>query len=248
MVKIIDSHVHLKHGDIARTEYSPKIIVETMEKVGIDMSVVFAMSTSTKRSIEMALEAHRKFPDKLIPYVYALPSYEKPVIKEIEEAITKLGFKGIKLHVAECTIAEYVVDPVIALAERLDVPCLIDCAGKYDDMKRISEKFPHAKTIIAHFGRYLCRDEALIDKFIDLAVSHENIYLDTSGVILVHKIKEAVDKIGSTRIVFGTDGPHEDPDTIGFAKKEIEKIKRLGLNPQDEENIMWRNIANLLKI
>ena len=67
MVKIIDSHVHLKHGDIARTEYSPEIIAETMEKVGIDMSVVFAMSTSTKRSIEMALEAHRKFPDKLIP-------------------------------------------------------------------------------------------------------------------------------------------------------------------------------------
>lgn len=245
---IIDSHVHLKHGNIARTEYSPEIIVETMKKAGIDVSVVFAMSTSTKRSIEMALTAYRKFPDKLVPYVYALPSYEKPVIGEIEEAITKLGFKGIKIHVGECTIAEYVVDPVIALAERLNVPCLIDCAGRYSDIKRISKEFPNTKIIIAHFGRYLCKDEALIDKFIDLAFHHKNIYLDTSGVTLTHKIKEAVEKIGSTRIIFGTDGPHEDPDTVGFVRKEIEKIKNLGLNSQDEENIMWRNIADLLRI
>ncbi|MBS7610501.1 hypothetical protein KEJ19_08140 [Candidatus Bathyarchaeota archaeon] len=65
---IVDSHVHLKHGDVNRTEYRAETIVYTMDTVGIDVSVVFAMGTSTNRSIEMALEAHRRFPDRLIPY------------------------------------------------------------------------------------------------------------------------------------------------------------------------------------
>ena len=44
---IIDSHVHLKHGDAQKTEYSAETIVKTMDAVGIDQSVVFAMSTTT---------------------------------------------------------------------------------------------------------------------------------------------------------------------------------------------------------
>jgi len=245
---IVDSHVHLKHGDIAKTEYSPEVIVKVMDEVGIDKSIVFAMSTSTSRSIEMALEAHKKFPDRLIPYVYAIPSYEKIVTKEIEEAITELGFKGIKIHAGECTLAEYVIDPVIGLAEKLEVPCLIDCVGRYSDMERIVKKFPETKIIIAHFGKYLCNDETLIEKFIALATIYKNVYLDASGISLVHKIKEAVYKIGSDRIIFGTDGPHEEPSLVQFAKNEINKIKSLGLSHKDEEAIMGGNIIKLLKI
>jgi predicted TIM-barrel fold metal-dependent hydrolase len=248
VVLIVDSHVHLKHGDVNRTEYSPEVIVYTMDAVGIDISVVFAMSTSTKRSIEMALEACRKFPDRLIPYVYAIPSFEKAVNDEIMDAVVNLGFKGIKVHAGEYTIAEYVIDPVIELAEKLEVPCLIDCVGRYSDVKRMAEKFPKAKIIVAHFGKYLSTDEKLIDQFINLASMHENIYLDTSGVLLTHKIKEAVQKVGSNRIIFGTDGPHEEPDTVSFAKRELEKIKALKLNPVDEENILGKNILRILKI
>lgn len=50
--------------------------------MGIDKSVVFAMSTTTRCSIEMALEAVRKYPDRLIPFVYALPSYERVELEE----------------------------------------------------------------------------------------------------------------------------------------------------------------------
>lgn len=245
---IVDAHVHLKHGDVDRTEYSAETIVYTMDAVGIDISVVFAMSTTTRRSIEMALEAHRKFPDRLIPYVYAIPSFERPVNDEIREAVVRLGFKGIKIHAGEYTIADYVVDPVIELAEKLGVPCLIDCVGRISDVKRIAEKFPEAKIIIAHFGKYLSTDEKLIDQFISLASTHRNVYLDTSGVILTHKIVEAVQRVGSDRIIFGTDGPHKEPDTVSFAKRELEKIKNLRLNLADEEKILGKNILRLLKI
>src|SRR5262245_55609958 len=78
---VIDSHVHLKHGDAAKTEFPARTIVEIMDKAGIDRSIVFAMSTTTKRSIEMAERAAAEYPDRLIPYAYALPNYERPVVK-----------------------------------------------------------------------------------------------------------------------------------------------------------------------
>lgn len=245
---IIDSHAHLKHGDAQKTEYPAETIVEVMDAVGIDKSVIFAMSTTTRKSIIMAKDAYERFPDRLIPYVYALPSYEEIVINQIEDAISRLGFRGIKLHAGECTLSDYVVDPVIELAGKLGVPCLIDCMGRCDAIRRIAEKFVETKIIIAHFGQYLCRDEALIDKFIDLAKEYENIFLDTSGTILVKKIEDAVEQIGPKRIIFGIDGPHKAPDLITFALTELNRIKTLNISTQAKEAILYGNIAELLHI
>jgi predicted TIM-barrel fold metal-dependent hydrolase len=243
---IIDAHVHLKHGDEMRTEYGPETILEVMDAVGIGKSVVFAMSTTTRRSIEMAREAVERFPDRLIPYVYAIPSYERAVLDEIDEAISNLGFRGIKIHVGECTLAEYVVDPVIELAGRKGVPCLIDCAGRYRDVERMASSFPETRIIVAHLGMYLCRDGGLIDRFIRMAEVHENIYLDISGVVMVEKIKEAVDRVGANRVIFGTDGPQERPDVVSFARSEIEKVKGLSLGREDEEMVLGGTISGLL--
>jgi predicted TIM-barrel fold metal-dependent hydrolase len=243
---IIDSHVHLKHGDAERTEYSPEAIVKIMDAVGIDLSVVFAMSTTTRHSVEMAQEAIAKFPNRLIPYVYALPNYENRVLDEIDHALAKLDFKGIKIHAGECTLAEYVVDPVIELAGKRGVPCLIDCAGDSGAIERMASNFPETNIIVAHLGRYLCNDSLLIDRFIGLAEVHHNIYLDVSGVILPGKIVEAVRRVGSKRVIFGTDGPHKAPDTATYARTELDKIRKLGLGQADQGSILGGSIADLL--
>jgi hypothetical protein len=243
---IIDSHVHLKHGGPDKTEYSAEAIVEIMDEAQIDKSVVFAMSTTTRRSIEMARRAVRKFEDRLIPYVYALPHYESPVIKELEMAISDLGFRGIKIHIGECTLEMYVTEPVLRLAGRLGVPCLIDCGGRYDLIEEMARAFPETKIIVAHLGKYLCRDEALIDRFINIAKSRENVFLDASGVVISKKIKEAVEAVGSSRVIFGTDGPK--PEGAEFARAEIEKIKKLNLSPEDERAVLGGTIAKLLEI
>jgi hypothetical protein len=243
---IIDSHVHLKHGDTLRTEYDAETIVRVMEKVGIDKSVVFAMSTTTQRSIEMTRAAVERFPDRLIPYVYALPSYERPILEQIEWAVSTLGFKGIKIHAGECSLAEYVIDPVIDLAGRLGVPCLIDCMGRYDAIERMAKAFPETKIIVAHMGKYLCIDERLIDRFIALALTHHNLFLDVSGVVMPWKIQEAVQRLGADRVIFGTDGPHGKPDVVTYARLELEKIRMLNLSPEDEAAVLGGSIARLL--
>jgi len=88
----------------------------------------------------------------------------------------------------------------------------------------------------------------LIDRFIGIAEKHDNLYLDISGVVILSKIEEAVVRVGSGRVLFGTDGPHKAPDTIGFAHAEITKIRSLGLDPDDQDAILGGSIARLLGI
>lgn len=243
---IIDSHVHLKHGDAKGTEYSAETIVETMDAVGIDKSVVFAISTTTKRSIEMAEDAVKKFPTRLIPYVNVEPTYKSDILREIDEAISKLGFRGMKIHLGYGVPPEDAINPFIKFASENEVPCLIDCVGRDDVIERMTKAFPEAKIIVAHMGKYLCKDETLMDKFITLAENHSNVFLDVSGVVIPHKIKKAIYRLGAKKIIFGTDGPHKVPDTIGYASAELEKIRALNLHPDDEAAVLSGAIAELL--
>ena len=254
---IIDSHAHLKHGDRQHTEYAPEQIIATMDSVGIDKSIVFAMSTTTSRSIEMAEEAASKYPGRLVPYVYALPGYVGSVLADIDRTISQLGFKGIKLHVGECSVADYIAGPVFELAAKRGVPCLIDFAGRVEACRSCVELHPRTTFIIAHLGKYVSADPELIDRFIDLAEQHPNALLDASGVTLVGKIKEGVQRLGAERIVWGTDGPHsrndeesyaDFPDTVAYARAELQKVQGLHLDAAALSAVLGGSISSLLGI
>jgi len=243
---IIDTHVHLKHGDAAATEYTPEEIVAAMDAAGIDRSVVFAMSTTTRRSIEMAAAAADRFPGRLIPYAYALPHAERAIVGELEEAVREKGFRGFKLHAGECRITEYTVGPVFELAGRLGVPCLVDFCGDEGAACRAAETFKETSIIVAHIGKYLCTDDALIDRFIRMAQGHSNVLLDVSGVWHTHKIADAVRRAGAERVLWGTDGPHAQPSVAEFAIAELEKVRGCGLEDAQLEKVLGANAARLL--
>jgi predicted TIM-barrel fold metal-dependent hydrolase len=244
---IIDSHVHLKHGDAARTEYPARVIVDIMDKAGIDKSIVFAMCTTTKRSIEMAERAVAEYPERLIPYAYALPSYERPVIKELETALAGRLFRGIKIHASECTLADYVIDPVLKVAGRFRVPCLIDAKGDHAVAERLAQAFPENKLIFAHMGAYMTKNVKIVDSFIKLAEDHERVLLDLSGVALDAKIEEAARRLGAHKLVWGTDGPHPDPDLVTYAREGLEKVRRLPIGQAEKDDILGGNVARLIQ-
>ncbi|MFN0054956.1 MAG: amidohydrolase family protein [Planctomycetales bacterium] len=246
--EIIDCHVHLKHGDAARTEWSAEAIVDLLDQAGIHRAIVFAMSNGTVRSIEMAREAARRFPGRLIPFLYALPSYERPVLKDMEQALGEGGFRGIKIHAGECTLAEYVLDPVLRLAGSFPVPCLVDCAGNAATARRLAKEFPQTPFWFAHMGRYLATDAGLVEQFIKVAEEFENVSLDLSAVALVYKIEEAVSRLGARRLVWGTDGPYKNPDIVTYARAELNKIRTLNISPADKELILGGNVARMLRL
>jgi predicted TIM-barrel fold metal-dependent hydrolase len=243
---IVDVHAHLKHGDAEKTEYSAKEIVGVMDAVVIDRSIVFAMSTTTQRSIEFAEKAVGEYPKRLIPFLYALPSYERPVLAEIDDALTNHGFRGIKIHAGECRLTPYVIDPVLELAGRRGVPCLIDATGSVDVARRLAESFPRTTILFAHMGAYMSRDRGMIDGFIQVAADYPNAYLDLSAVALVYKIEEAAQKVGADKLIWGTDGPHKNPNLNAYAQFEIEKVQRLTIPQADKDRILGGNIVKIL--
>jgi len=245
---ICDSHCHLKHGNKEMTEYTAQEIVEAMDGAGIDRSVVFAICVTSAQATEFALRACREFPDRLIPYAYAIPHISEPALPHVERAVSELGFRGIKVHGGETRLTPYVIDPVFELAGRLEVPCLVDFAGNVEHTRRIAGAFPGTTIIVAHMGRYLCTDRGLLDQFIQIAEDHENVILDTSGVVIPGKVAEAVHRIGSDRMAWGIDGPYPAPDLASFAREEIERIRVLPISEKDRDNLFWGTIARLLKL
>jgi predicted TIM-barrel fold metal-dependent hydrolase len=246
--RIIDCHVHLKHGDAAGTEWAAEAIVALMDEVGIAQSIVFAMKTTTARSIAMAAAAVEKYPDRLIPFLYGLPSYEGSVLKEIEAAVTDKGFRGIKVHVGECTLAEYVIDPLLKLAGSFPIPCLIDVAGNAAVAARMAKAFPETPFWFAHMGRYNSTDAAMTDQFIRLAEDYENVWLDLSAVGLPEKIGEAVSRVGAKRLVWGTDGPYKNPTAAEYARAQLNNVRQLKISDEDKRLILGGNVARLLNL
>ena len=242
----IDAHVHLRHGDAARTEYTGDEIVRVMDVLGIDRSVVFAICCTTRRSIEMADAARANHPGRLIPFVYALASYEDSALSLVEEAIRTRGFAGIKVHGGECTLEPWVLDPVIALAGQVGVPVLTDFVGHWQQAKRVATKFPSTPIIVAHMGKGRSIDQNQLEKFIRVAEAHPNVYLDISYMATLWKIEDAVCRIGADRIIFGTDGPYTMPDTISYARIAIQTVKSLQLTKLQQDMIFGGTIGNLL--
>lgn len=123
---------------------------------------------------------------------------------------------------------------------RLKVPCLIDCKGEYDVMEELVEAYPEVKFIIAHLGSH--NNEKLVDKFIGLAKRSENVFLDSSWSDVPWKIHDAIKIAGADKVVFGSDGPLIHPLI------ELTKIKVLKLNEEEEELVLWKNIARLIQL
>ena len=248
---IIDAHCHLKHGDQQGTEYTPERIVAVMDVASIERTIVFAISTDARKAHTMTREAIRKFPDRLIGFAYAIPDFRYSILQEIGHVVTDLGFKGIKIHGGQTPLRPqlgFIIDPVLELAGDLKVPCLIDFIGRFEDAQRIAECFPNVSIQVAHLGQYRCSSESLIDRFIGLAEKHENLVLDISGVTLTWKIADAINRVGSHRVVFGIDGPHPYPTQEAYAQSEIKKVSMLGLPDEDLQNVMYGSISRLLEL
>ncbi len=238
-MRIIDFHVHIKGGDIYRTETKAEEIIRIMDRAGIEKSVVFSICIDVSEGNLLTYKEVKKFPERLIGFATGMPAFNKNVLSEIERSISEYGFRGIKLHRGLYTLDLYLIAPLIEKSITLDIPCLIDPMGDFKAIKNIVDNYPEAKLVIAHLGN---GGEVVTDQFINLAREKPNVYLDTSYVGMTNYIGKAIEMAGSEKIIFASDGPLIPPEP------EIEKIRVFNLDEKQEENIFFRNAAKLLKL
>ena len=228
---IFDSHMHVGSFDSMFGVSLDRDGIDTlMREHGIGHGVVFHPDNAYVRDVV-----------ETIPGLYGLvwsnprmPGY----LEEAEEFLGHPKFLGMKLHplIDGYHPNDPLVHRLVELLLERDLPVLIHCGHPIFTLpwsiEELAVNFPQAKIILGHMGH---GNVVYINGAIEVALRNPNVYLETSGMPMHTKIKEAAERVGETRVLFGSDVPFHHPEV------EIAKVRLSGLPPELVERVLSRN-------
>lgn len=243
---IVDMHMHIDDIPALGWHMSAAQCVAAMDEAGIDIAVAMTITDLPEvnpTAIELIADACAEFPGRLYAFARVHPWYQEEAVRLLRRAVTEHGFKGLKLHPVT-TIAHPSGPDTIRLirtAAELGVPTLFHCGDEPMTtplaIAPAAAAVPEGTIILGHMGGYFHVDEAIA-----VAERYPNIVLETSAMPYPNKIKEAVERVGAERVIFGSDGPVCSPVL------EKEKVGMAGLDPDDEARVLGGNAARLLGV
>lgn len=268
---MIDSHVHIG-GEAVGFEMNEALIVQSMAKYGIDISIVSDANASEygddgvrlpdtfqvdqQKSLERIIRFCRENPGKIYGAFWCKPHHAL-----VTESIDKLigenrdVIVALKVHpfLSNLSFSHDKMIPYLELAEKHHLPVIVHTANDENDSPmRVYEmacRYPRLKFIMAHMG--LGTDNQLA---IDLMEKAENLYADTTWVP-VKTTLEVIRRYGSGRILFGSDNPIDGLDTYAFNPSGEPSLYRQYFNDlkaqistADYENLMEKTARTLFAL
>jgi len=224
---ITDAHFHVGDFPMFGVNLDQAGLAPYLAANDIDTAMVFHQDNAmVQRTIADLPGAHGLY--------WANPKLGNPV-PELRDFLDDPKFRGVKLHPLMDGFHpnDPMVWPVIELLIERGLPALIHCGHPIFSLpwsiEELVVQFPEAKIILGHMGH---GNVVYIDASIAIAGRHPNVWLETSGMPMSLKIREAVQKVGSDRVMYGSDGPWHEP------KVEQLKVQLAGLEPDDLEAVM----------
>jgi hypothetical protein len=240
-MKKIDAHSHIgTFGGWAGFSLSKEELISQMKEYEIEKTILCA---SDSQHNEDVLAAFTAYPDQILPLVYVNPKNGEEEIKKIYHYVKDCEFVGIKMQpLSDAFVADDIcVDPVMDAAQNLNIPVFIHCGHPpYSlpwSIALLAERHPKVKTVMIHMGH---GHGVYIDASLKMAKRYPNLYLEMSGMPMGCKIKEAYEKVGKDRILFGIDSPFHHPTV------EIQKVLTCGLSENALADIFYYNAAKLM--
>lgn len=240
---IVDAHLHIDDVPALGWKLGAEECVRRMDEAGIDRGIVMTIVDApavNPRALQLIAEAFAAYPDRLDAFARIHPWYGRESLALLERAFA-LGFKGLKLHPVS-TLAHPAGEETLQLiraAASHYAPTLFHCGDEPMTtpltIARAAAACPEATIILGHMGGYFHVDEA-----IDIAGEYENIVLETSAMPYPGKIREAVERIGASRVLYASDGPACSP------RIEVEKVRLAGLTSADEALVFASNVLRIL--
>jgi predicted TIM-barrel fold metal-dependent hydrolase len=242
MTMIIDCHCHAGKGDIMTAPWNTDAPIEPYLRraraAGIAKTIVFPLfhSDYAQANAQLARIVAR-YPSRLIGFAFVHAARDAGrIFGMVERAVTRWGFRGIKVHGHEAMATREVCEAVRAFR----LPLLFDVAGQAYVVDMLAPQFPDVNFIIPHLGSF-ADDWRVHQQVVDQLVRFPNVYCDTSGVRRFDYIVQAVARAGPHKVLFGSDGPWLHPGV------ELHKIRLLRLPPEKEALILGGNAVRLLK-
>lgn len=233
-MSITDAHMHVGSFPTFGVHLDEDGLASYLAANDIDAAMVFHQDNAMVR---------RVISD--VPGAYGLywANPKNPrAVDELRDYLTDPLFRGVKLHPLMDGFHpdDPAVWPLIEVLIEHNLPALIHCGHPIFSLpwsiEELIVRYPEAKIILGHMGH---GNVVYIDASIAVAARHPNVYLETSGMPMSLKILEAVQRIGSERVLYGSDGPWHEP------RVEQLKVQLAGLNPADLDNVMHRSSQKL---
>lgn len=180
----------------------------------------------------------RNFPDKIIQAYWVNP-VKSSILKDLDDDYEKYRFKMLKMH--QCWNDFDILSPIVLdifnWAAEKNIPVFIHLISK-EQIKRfveLSNVCKDTKIIIAHMIGF---------KEINDNSKSDNIYFDISSPQLItdRTLKKALDSLGSSKLILGSDTPYGKRNIT----LNINRLSELGISKDDIDNIVYKNIYNLL--
>ncbi len=230
MSMIIDAHMHLGEDLIYNSNDDEERVLGYMKEFGIGGVIlqpglkVWDWHRSCERIRDFALAN----PGRGWGIVSYTPHCsDEEYMEHVTWAVRELGFVAIKLHPEAycCAPNAPQAQKVYEAARKLGVPVMIHTGnGVASALPSLAIpaalEYPDVTFVLAHAGGGMFGSEALV-----AAQVCPNIYLEMSWCP-VYVVRNFVEKLGSSRLMFGTD----NPDNVGV---ELAKHRALHLSDED---------------
>ena len=243
-------------------ETIPLLSLETvlgqMDEAGIAKGVLFACDAPILyASNEFVAETCRKNSDRLSGFASVNPK-QKDAPKILEDAVKNLDLKGLKLHppLQDFFPNDKEAWPLYQQAVTLNIPVVFHVGStpfgslvklaQADPMllDEVAIAFPATKIILTHLGT-MWHNEAFM-----VVEKNPNVFIDTAAYpyeIAQLLTPELVQRIGETKIVFGTDFPMPYEGRVHRMKDYVEAINDLELSGDVKKKIFAANFEHLFR-
>lgn len=255
----IDAHVHLdipKYRDVKKAAVS---LIGEMDAAGIAKAILLPDNQiNVNKHID---EACKLFPERFYGFGMVNPKDKKSkILRDIDNLAKKKWFRGIKIHprTQRFTLKEKGVFHIAKHIASYDLPLTIDCFPSFklthlnedifpNAFDKLAKENPATNIIMAHMGGH-----RLLDAF-SVARANKNIFLEVAytfyfyaGSSVEADMVFAIKKLGSKRIIYGSDHPG-----IGI-KEGVQAFNKLceryKINLAARKNIFGNNISSLIHL
>jgi predicted TIM-barrel fold metal-dependent hydrolase len=221
-IMIIDSHMHIGDFPLFNVSLDEPGLDKLVASCGLDRAIIFHPDNSLVQRVIS------KRP-KVFGLVWANPR-EPDCVQTVASYLDDQNFRGLKLHplLDGYHPNDPTVYPLADLAAERGLPLLIHTGHPIFTLPWSVEELAHArpetKVIMGHMGH---GNIIYINAAIDAAERCPNVYLETSGMPMHTKIAEAVNRVGPSRVLYGSDAPFHHPEV------ELLKVRLSGINSSD---------------
>lgn len=238
---IIDVHCHYGLWPFAIDYFGVDKVREYLDR----FDVVRAIFSSAKGIVYDFKEGNRDLvrflekDDRFLGYLVLNPNYLEESINEVERYIDNKKIVGIKLHPAYSRVP---IDDerTVKIVERFSDTGFIYLIHTWGvpmamQLVRLAERFPNVRFIMAHTGGDTWFD------CLEIVKPYPNIYVDPcSSYADREKLRVSIDKVGLSRVLFGSDFTLINPAFV------IGMVESSELSEEEKSSVYYGNAVRIL--